>query len=182
MSYETLNVYEIRNRNNWKGADSIYDAYCLIVKKPRDWFNVKEFEKVFPQWRKFVDDNIHSKLDPNDETDKEREDSETETDFKIVCAEDDIEDDNVQAKRRRKRVLSTSEEEEEDQKRAKKEVECEETRIKDDIEGEQAEEVDGDKVEREELGEIEQEEDEEDEGEPIFASCPANRDVDGIIE
>ena len=33
-SEELLNIYEMRQRNNWEGADSVYDAWLLSNSKP----------------------------------------------------------------------------------------------------------------------------------------------------
>ena len=49
-SEELFNIYEMRQRNNWEGADSVYDAWLLSNNTPRKWFPYKKFISMFPEW------------------------------------------------------------------------------------------------------------------------------------
>ena len=50
-SEELFDVYEMRQRNNWEGADSVYDAWVLSNNTPRKWFPYKKFISMFPEWK-----------------------------------------------------------------------------------------------------------------------------------
>ena len=47
---ELLDVYEMRQRNNWESAGSVYDAWLLSNNTPRKWFPYKKFIIMFPEW------------------------------------------------------------------------------------------------------------------------------------
>ena len=47
---ELFDIYEMRQRNNWEGADSVYDAWLLSNNTPRKWFPYKKFISMFPEW------------------------------------------------------------------------------------------------------------------------------------
>ena len=49
-SEEPFDVYEMRQRNNWEGADSVYDAWLLSNNTPRKCFPYKKFVSMFPEW------------------------------------------------------------------------------------------------------------------------------------
>ena len=49
-SEELFNIYEMRQRNNWAGADSVYDAWLLSSNTPRKWFPYKKFISMFTEW------------------------------------------------------------------------------------------------------------------------------------
>ena len=49
-SEERLDIYEMRQRNNWEGADSMYDAWLLSNNMPRKWFRYKKFISMLPEW------------------------------------------------------------------------------------------------------------------------------------
>ena len=49
-SEELFNIYEMRQRNNWEGADNVYDAWLLSNNTPRKWFLYKKFISMFPEW------------------------------------------------------------------------------------------------------------------------------------
>ena len=40
----------MQQRNNWEGADSVYDAWLLSNNTPRKWFPYKKFISMFPEW------------------------------------------------------------------------------------------------------------------------------------
>ena len=46
---ELFDIYEMRQRNNWEGADSVYDAWLLSNNKPWKWFPYKKFTSMFPE-------------------------------------------------------------------------------------------------------------------------------------
>ena len=49
-SEELFDIYEMRQRNNWEGADSVYNAWLPSNNAPRKWFPYKKFISVFPEW------------------------------------------------------------------------------------------------------------------------------------
>ena len=49
-SEELFDIYEMRQRNNWEGADSVYDAWLLSNNTPRKWFPHKTFISMFLEW------------------------------------------------------------------------------------------------------------------------------------
>ena len=49
-SKELIDIYEMRQRNNWEGADNVYDAWLLSNNTPRKWFPYKKFISMFPEW------------------------------------------------------------------------------------------------------------------------------------
>ena len=49
-SKELIDIYEMRKRNNWEGADSGHDAWLLSNNMPRKWFPCKKFISMFPEW------------------------------------------------------------------------------------------------------------------------------------
>ena len=49
-SEELFDVYEMQQRNNWEGADSMYDAWLLSNNTPRKWFPYKKSISIFPEW------------------------------------------------------------------------------------------------------------------------------------
>ena len=49
-SEELFDIYEMQQRNNWEGADSVYDAWLLSNNMPRKWFPYKKFISMFPEW------------------------------------------------------------------------------------------------------------------------------------
>jgi len=56
MNTPTIKIYRIRHRNDWCGADTIFDSYCLALKKPRKWFNISKFQELFPDWKYVIDE------------------------------------------------------------------------------------------------------------------------------
>ena len=40
----------MQQRNNWEGADSVYDAWLLSNNTPRKWFPYQKFISMFPEW------------------------------------------------------------------------------------------------------------------------------------
>ena len=49
-SRELIDIYEMRHRSNWEGADSVYDVWLLSNNTPKKWFPYKKFISTFPQW------------------------------------------------------------------------------------------------------------------------------------
>ena len=49
-SKELFNIYEMRQRNNWSGAESVYVAWLLSDNTPRKWFPYKKFISMFQEW------------------------------------------------------------------------------------------------------------------------------------
>ena len=49
-SEELFDVYEMRQRNNWEGAESVYDVWLLSDNTPRKWFPYQKIISMFPEW------------------------------------------------------------------------------------------------------------------------------------
>ena len=45
-------LFTIRAKNEWKGTDSLYEAWMIMKEKPRPQFDFKGFEDKYPEWRK----------------------------------------------------------------------------------------------------------------------------------
>ena len=43
-------IYEMRQRWEWEGPDSMYDAWLLSDNSRRKWFPYKSFAKIYPDW------------------------------------------------------------------------------------------------------------------------------------
>ena len=49
-SENLCDIYEMRQRNNWEGVDSVYDARLLSSNTPRNGFSYKKFISMIPEW------------------------------------------------------------------------------------------------------------------------------------
>ena len=68
VSEETVNIFEMRRRSDWHGADSVYDAWLLSNKYRRSWFRYDMFFKRYPDYeitRKRLHEQLHG--DESDE-------------------------------------------------------------------------------------------------------------------
>ena len=45
-----LEIYEMRQREEWEGPDSAYDAWLLSNNSKINWFPYKLFTKIYPDW------------------------------------------------------------------------------------------------------------------------------------
>ena len=60
-SEELFDVNDMRQRNNWEGADSVYDAWLLSNNTPRKWFPYKKCISMFPEretQREYNEENL----------------------------------------------------------------------------------------------------------------------------
>ena len=64
-----LKLYEIRERNDWSHADTVYDVYLIVMKRPRRWFNMEMFQKAYPDWEEQVNQNMDDEETCDDESD-----------------------------------------------------------------------------------------------------------------
>lgn len=55
---KTLEIFEMRIRTDWKGADSIFDAWLLSNGNKRSWFPYEKFLKLFPDWESFKENFV----------------------------------------------------------------------------------------------------------------------------
>lgn len=53
MTNKTLEVFQMRLRNDWQGPDTVYDAWLLTNKYERSWFSYKDFVKRYPGWEAY---------------------------------------------------------------------------------------------------------------------------------
>ena len=65
---KTLEIYKMRYRNKWEGADSIYDAWLLSLNLRRSWFPYRKFNRLFPFWRKLCESFVQEEVSSNEET------------------------------------------------------------------------------------------------------------------
>ena len=76
MRAKTLEIYQMRHRNNWKGADSVYDAWLLAVDLRRSWFPYKKFLRLFPDWKKAREEIMEATDESDGESSTSEEDGE----------------------------------------------------------------------------------------------------------
>ena len=50
ITQRKLEIYEMRQRGEWEGPDSVYDAWLLSNNSRRKWFPYKFFTKIYPVW------------------------------------------------------------------------------------------------------------------------------------
>ena len=50
LESDTIEVYRMRQRTNWEGPDSIYDAWLLLSNFTRKWFDNVAFLEKHPDW------------------------------------------------------------------------------------------------------------------------------------
>ena len=81
---KALEIYEMRYRSKWDGADSVYDAWLITMKRKRKWFPYKMFLAKYPRWEKVR--NQHTRLLLSEESESSDED---------VCLEDTSKRKNV---------------------------------------------------------------------------------------
>ena len=83
LSEETLNAFRIRHRNDWQGADSIFDAWLILNSLERSWFSMSVFEDFLVNYRSENEDESSTesnkrKSSTSDETYEEDEECATE--------------------------------------------------------------------------------------------------------
>lgn len=103
MTSTTIKIYKIKQRNNWSGPDTIYDAYCLTQKQPREWFDISGFEKKYPNWRDLIDETNRRGKEIGDETFFTQSSEEDLTEISEK-EQDDLDDESVQPSRKRRRM------------------------------------------------------------------------------
>ena len=47
---KNCDIHELRQKNNWEGVDSVYDARLLSSNTPRKGFSYKKFISMIPEW------------------------------------------------------------------------------------------------------------------------------------
>lgn len=50
LTDRTIQIYEMKLRVDWSGADSVFDAWLLLGDYRRNWFNLDLFEELYPDW------------------------------------------------------------------------------------------------------------------------------------
>ena len=59
---ETIHIFKIRHRADWKGTDSVYDAWLLSEKEMRSSFDYDKFFQLYPDYedsRKRIHEELH---------------------------------------------------------------------------------------------------------------------------
>ena len=51
MTAKRLEIYNMRERSNWAGPDSVYDAWLLSLGFKRSWFPYGKFNRLYPHWK-----------------------------------------------------------------------------------------------------------------------------------
>lgn len=83
MTGKTFDIYNMRHRSNWEGADSVYDAWLILNRRRRKWFSYTKFCRTFPHWQKARDDFEKNDNRSSDEScGEERDDKEL---VKVMC-------------------------------------------------------------------------------------------------
>jgi len=63
-------IYEMRERNEWKGADSLYDAWLISSGKFRKWFCKPKFKHHFPDYKEFTGLYYYSEIEREEKADE----------------------------------------------------------------------------------------------------------------
>ena len=50
ITQKELEIYEMRQRGEWEGPNSVYDACLLPNNSRRKWFPYNIFTKLYPDW------------------------------------------------------------------------------------------------------------------------------------
>ena len=50
ITQKVLEIYKMRQRREWEGPISVYDAWLLSDNSKRKWFPYKLFTKIYPDW------------------------------------------------------------------------------------------------------------------------------------
>ena len=50
ITERVLEIYGMRHRTEWQGADTSYDAWLLCINIRRSWFPYQTFIEMFPRW------------------------------------------------------------------------------------------------------------------------------------
>ena len=89
LKQEAFEAYNMRERIDWKGPDTVYDALLVSVNKTRSWFPYQKFVKKFPDWEKRRDE-IQKKIeiDFDKESDDEKVNKSTKK-RKVIFSSDD---------------------------------------------------------------------------------------------
>ena len=53
LSMKTRAAYQMRHRQDWSGADSIYDAWLISCELSRSWFPYRKFIRNYPNWEEY---------------------------------------------------------------------------------------------------------------------------------
>ena len=61
VSEETVNIFEMRRRSDWHGADSVYDAWLIANKYRRSWFRYDMFFKRYPDYE-IIRQRLHEQI------------------------------------------------------------------------------------------------------------------------
>lgn len=48
-------IFDMRRRNNWKGADSVYDAWLIVHGYKREWFPYSRFFRKYPDAKEKIE-------------------------------------------------------------------------------------------------------------------------------
>ena len=83
MSEEIIRIFDMRERNNCSLADTVYDAWLLLNRRPRTWFPAELFSLEYPDWEKRVEESINNETSSqnDDNTDVDIND---DSDFKYA--------------------------------------------------------------------------------------------------
>ena len=68
-----LRRFQIRERNNWSGVDSLYDAWLILEGKTRKEFNYELFLLRFPGWEVHI--QLYYKLPASQQVEKDESDN-----------------------------------------------------------------------------------------------------------
>ena len=53
LSLKRQQVFAMRHRQNWQGADSVYDAWLISNELSRPWFPYRKFVRIYPTWEEY---------------------------------------------------------------------------------------------------------------------------------
>ena len=103
ITQKVLEIYEMRQRGEWEGPDSVYDAWLISNNSTRKWLPYKLFTKIYPDWE---EQKNQITQDSDMENDSSTNGSASQQNLFISMSESDSENSDIaiaRPKRKRKR-------------------------------------------------------------------------------
>jgi len=92
LNERTYQIYKMRKRSDWKGADSVYDAWLISGIKERSAFKMRKFIESFPDAFDFRQDFYNATMlsdetsdDSSSQAESVHEDTDEKSNIKLFC-------------------------------------------------------------------------------------------------
>jgi len=92
LNERTYQIYKMRKRSDWKGADSVYDAWLISGIKERSAFKMRKFIENFPDAFDFRQDFYNATMlsdetsdDSSSQAESVHEDTDEKSNIKLFC-------------------------------------------------------------------------------------------------